>query len=217
VQAENGKVSTDTVTVQTDNLVPSVQFTLTQVFTKNINLLKGLAFDNTGLLNSVEVSLNGKAFKQALLGDGSMLLTAPQAGEVTWAAPIDASHTDGDPLQVVARAIDSAGNVSPNSAPITITLDTTGPAVNVLGTGSIISGTVSDGSGVAQVQISLDGGATYQTALLNGSNWSFDRATWAGGAPIAYGIVRPVDVYGNVSQVVFVLDMKQVYLPLIQR
>jgi hypothetical protein len=217
VQADNGKVSTDTVTVQTDNLVPSVQFTLTQVFTKNINLLKGLAFDNTGLLSSVEVSLNGKAFKQALLGDGSALLTAPQAGEVTWAVPIDASHTDGDPLQVVARAIDSAGNVSPNSAPITITLDTTGPAVNVLGTGSIISGTVSDGSGVAQVQISLDGGATYQTALLNGSNWSFDRATWVGGAPIAYGIVRPVDVYGNVSQVVFVLDMKQVYLPLIQR
>ena len=218
-QADNGKVSTDTVTVQTDNLVPSVQFTPTLVFTKNINLLKGLAFDNTGLLSSVEVSLNGKAFKQALLGDGSLLINAPQAGEVTWAVPIEASNTDGDPLQIVARAVDSAGNASPNSAPITITLDTTGPTINILGTGSIISGTVFDGSGVAEVQISLDGGLTYQNAALNGSNWSFDRSTWAGNTPIPYGIVRPVDVYGNVSQVVFVGEggSKQLYLPLIRR
>ena len=50
VQADNGKISTDTVTVRTDNLVPTVQFTLTQIFTKNLNLLKGLAFDNSGLL-----------------------------------------------------------------------------------------------------------------------------------------------------------------------
>ena len=217
VQADNGKVSTDTVTVKTDNLVPSVQFTPTLVFTKAFSLLKGLAFDDSGVMSAVEISLNGGAFKQALLGDGSVLINAPQAGQVTWSLPIDASNTDGDPLQIVARAVDSAGNIGANSAPITITLDTTGPTINVNDTGSSISGTVFDGSGVAEVAISLDGGTTYQNAVLNGSNWSFDRSTWAGGSPIAFVVIRARDVYGNESQAVDVLDVRQVYLPLIHR
>lgn len=221
VQSTNGQVSTDTVTVKTDNLVPSVQFTPTLIFTKAFGLLKGLAFDDSGFLSSVEVSLNGKAFKKALLGDGSVLLNAPQnapqAGPVEWTLPIDASNTDGEPLQVVARAVDSAGNIGPNSAPITITLDTLGPAISVNSTGAIISGTVNDGSGVAEVAISLDGGATYQLATLNGSDWSFDRGTWAGSAPIAFVVVRARDVYGNESQTVDVLDVKHLYLPLIRR
>ena len=143
--ADNGQVSTDTVTVQTDELAPSVQLTATLVFTKHINLLKGLAFDNSGLLRAVEISLNGGAFKQALLGDGSVLVNAPQAGSVTWEMQIDAANTDGDPLQIVAHAIDSAGNARPDSAPITITLDTTGPDITVGNAGSIISGTIGDG------------------------------------------------------------------------
>jgi hypothetical protein len=217
VQSTNGKVSTDTVTVKTDGLVPSVQFTPTLVFTKAFGLLKGLAFDDSGVMSAVEVSLNGGAFKKALLGDGSVLVNAPQAGEVTWSLPIDASHTDGDPLQVVARAVDAAGNVGPNSAPVTITLDTTGPTINVSDTGAAIGGTVFDGSGVSEVAISLDGGSTYQLAVLNGSNWSFNRATWAGGTPIAFVIIRGRDVYGNESQVVDVLDVRHLYLPLIRR
>ncbi len=226
VQADNGKISTDTVTVQTDGVVPSVQFTPTLVITKAIGLLKGLASDNSGFLSSVEVSLNGKPFKKALLlGDGSVLMNAaqpaapnaPQAGPVTWAVPIDASHTDGEPLQVVARAVDAAGNVGPHSAPITIMLDTTGPGVTVVSTGAIISGTIGDGSGVAEVAVSLDGGATYQPAVLNGGNWSFDRSTWAGGPPIAYALIRARDVYGNESQTMIVLDMTYLYLPLIRR
>ena len=80
-----------------------------------------------------------------------------------------------------------------------------------------ISGTVFDGSGVSEVAISLDGGTTYQLATLNGSNWSFDRSTWAGGTPIAFVVIRARDVYGNESQVVDVLDVKHVYLPLIRR
>jgi len=118
---------------------------------------------------------------------------------------------------VVARAVDAAGNVGPNSAPITITLDTTGPTITVNEAGSTISGTAFDGSGALEVAISLDGGSTYQLAALNGSNWSFERATWAGGTPIAFVIVRGRDVYGNESQMVDVLDVKHLYLPLIRR
>ena len=221
VQADNGKVSTDTVTVKTDNLVPSVQFTPMLIFTKTFNLLKGLAFDDSGVMSAVEVSLNGGAFKKALLGDGSVLINtpqnAPQAGQVTWSLPIDASNTDGDPLQIVARAVDAAGNIGPNSTPLTIMLDTTGPTINVNDTGTIINGTVFDGSGVSEVAISLDGGTTYQLATLNGSNWSFARATWAGGNPIAFVIIRARDVYGNASQTVDVLGVKHVYLPLVRR
>ena len=84
MQATNGKVSTDTVTVKTDNLVPSVQFTPTLVFTKAFGLLKGLAFDDSGVMSAVEVSLNGGAFKKALLGDGSVLIecAAGRRGDV---------------------------------------------------------------------------------------------------------------------------------------
>ncbi|MBI5566352.1 MAG: FG-GAP repeat protein, partial [Chloroflexi bacterium] len=217
VQSTNGKVSTDTVTVKTDGLVPSVQFTPTLVFTKAFGLLKGLAFDDSGFLSSVEVSLNGGAFKKALLGDGSVLVNAPQVGQVEWTLPIDAANTDGDPLQVVARAVDAAGNVGPNSAPITITLDTTGPTINVSDAGSTVSGTVFDGSGVSEVAISLDGGTTYQLATLNGSNWSFNRTTWVGGTPIAFVMIRARDVYGNESQTVDVSDVKHVYLPVVRR
>jgi hypothetical protein len=197
--------------------LPSVQFTPTLVFTKAFGLLKGLAFDDSGVMSAVEVSLNGGAFKKALLGDGSVFINSPQAGEVTWSLPIDASNTDGDPLQVVARAVDAAGNVGPNSAPVMITMDTTGPTINVINAGTAINGTVFDGSGVSEVAISLDGGTTYQAAVLNGSNWSFNVATWAGGTPIAFVIIRARDVYGNESQTVDVSDVKHVYLPVVRR
>jgi hypothetical protein len=217
VQADNGKISTDTVTVRTDNLAPTVQFTLTQVFTKNLNLLKGLAFDNSGLLRAVEVSIDNGPFKRALLGDGSVLINAPQAGDVTWSIPIDASYTDGDVVPIVARAIDQAGNVGPTSDEQLVLLDATGPSLEVLNTDAIISGTLYDGSGVAEVALSLDGGATYQLVDRNGSDWSFDRSTWTGGTPLPLGLVRAADVHGNVAQVMFAPDMKQVYLPLVRR
>ena len=121
-------------------------------------------------------------------------------------------------VPVVARAIDQAGNVGPTSDPLLIVLDTTGPAHQRAATrDAIISGTLYDGSGVAEVAISLDGGTTYQLVDRNGSDWSFDRSTWAGGTPLPFGLVRAVDVHGNVAQVVFGLDLKQVYLPLVRR
>ena len=51
----------------------------------------------------------------------------------------------------------------------------------------------------------------------NGSDWAFDRATWAGGFLIAFAMIRGRDGYGNESQLVAVLDMQRVYLPLVRR
>jgi hypothetical protein len=89
---------------------------------------------------------------------------------------------------------------------VTVTLDTSGPAVTVTqstsGLSGVISGTVSDGSGVAQVQVSLDGGVSYQPATRTGTRWWFDRLAWTGNAPIEWVVIRALDVYGNVSQVV---------------
>nr|MBP7690174.1 hypothetical protein [Thermoflexales bacterium] len=218
VQALNGQIATDTVTVRTDSLVPTVQLTWTQVLTRNVNLLRGLAADDSGWLRAVEVSLNGGRFKRALMGDGSVQRgAAPQAGEVSWAIPIDASYTDSSVVSVVARAVDAAGNVGPETEPLLVVLDTTGPVLDVVDTGAIVRGTLYDGSGTSEVSISLDGGQTYQPAEQNGADWSFERATWAGGFPIAFAIIRGRDVYGNESQLVAVLDMQRVYLPVIRR
>ena len=81
------------------------------------------------------------------------------------------------------------------------------------------AGTVSDGSGVASVMASLDGGATYQPVVLSGGNWSFDYGTWAGGAPVGVIVVRARDVYGNVSQAAALTEEPdiKIYLPLVRR
>ncbi len=221
VTADNTKVSTDTVIVHVDNLTPSVQITSVAVLTHVLSLLKGFASDDSNSLSAVEVSLNGGPFKKALLGDGSVLMNSPQAtaGQVAWALPINASGADGEQVQVVARAVDAAGNVSPNSSPVMVTLDAIGPAITVMQIGQVISGTVSDGSGVAQVQVSLDGGVTYQNAALVGSAWSFDRSAWTGGPPIAWVVVRALDVYGNMAQVMAAggAASYRVFLPVVIR
>jgi len=222
VVADNGQVSTDTVTVQTDIGVPSALITPVLVLTGSVSLLNGLASDDLSL-GGVQVSMNGGPFEPATLTDnGSTLMQgmqAPTAGPVGWTFPINANGMDGERVQFVARSVDAAGNVGPSSAPVTVTLDTTGPVVTVTQSTSIISGTISDGSGVAQVQVSLDGGVSYQPATLAGTRWWFNRLAWTGGAPIEWVVIRALDVYGNVSQYVVagVGGPYRVFLPVVRR
>jgi hypothetical protein len=56
--------------------------------------------------------------------------------------------------------VDVAGNISPQSAPVTVILDAVGPNLAITESLERAAGTVSDGSGVAQVRGSLDGGMT---------------------------------------------------------
>jgi hypothetical protein len=127
-------------------------------------------------------------------------------------------QADGKTITVVARAIDEAGNIGPNSAPLVMTIDNVGPQITIVNTGDVIDGTVTDGSGVVKVEVSLDGGMTFQLATLNAGAWSFDRATW-NGAQVGFVIVRATDMWDNVAQAEALLDTNtyRVYLPLMAR
>ncbi len=220
VSGPGGQTTTTSVTVATDTSAPAVQVLPAPILTQGASWLGGTANDNSGRLKAVEVSLNGAPFRRALLlGDGSVRLNEVQAASLTWALPLDVAGADGDMLQVVARAVDAAGNISPQSAPVTVVLDAVGPNLAITESLERAAGTVSDGSGVAQVRGSLDGGMTYQDATFANGAWSFDYTAWQGGASVGVVIIRAEDLHGNVSQVAAWLDASpapfHIYLPLV--
>jgi hypothetical protein len=136
-----------------------------------------------------------------------------------WTFPLQVTNEDGRQVQVVARAIDEAGNVGPNSKPVTITLDGVGPVITGTQDAETLQGYASDGSGVALVEVSLDGGVHYEPAALTGEDWTFDMSTWSGSPPQTFVMLRATDVWDNVSHAVLMMDfeLKQIYLPLILR
>lgn len=102
-----------------------------------------------------------------------------------------------------AQAEDKAGNTKTISD--TLRIDTTLPASNYtshtdnsLVSGLVhLAGTASDLNGVQSVEISLDGGVTWQATTLSSSGWSYDWNT----ANVSNGIqtvyVRSTDIAGN--------------------
>jgi hypothetical protein len=226
VTADNGLMSTSSIMVTADGTPPTTQVNVTRVISQTLGWLRGTAIDNSGQLSAVEVRLNNRPFRRAILmGDGSVRLNQPQSinSPLAWAFPMNANGTDGEEISVVVRAIDTAGNVGTESSPMMITLDTTGPAIAIQESLTTARGTVTDGSGVAQVQVSLDGGITYQAATLSGVTWSFDYQTWRGGMPIDTLVVRATDVHGNgsqamaSSQAIVGPEENRVFLPLVTR
>jgi hypothetical protein len=82
----------------------------------------------------------------------------------------------------------------------------------------VIQGQVSDGSGVAAVEVSLDGGISYAPAALNGGAWTFTAGGRTGArAPIT--LVRARDVWGNASQAIAagLLGVYRARLPIVGR
>jgi len=122
---------------------------------------------------------------------------------------------------VTARAVDEAGNVSPATGPITILLDNRGPKLTAEQRDKMLHGTVRDGSGVAALEISLDGGARYLPVPRTTGGWTFDLTGWSGAmAPVA--LLRATDIFGNRSQMLVVITppgglAKKLFLPLVQR
>jgi hypothetical protein len=177
----------------------------------------------------VEVSINGGKFLPAVqkgvgVATGQHALNggapaATQTSTASWVFPVKLDRSDGKTITVVARAIDEAGNVGPDSAPVTMTVDNVGPQISIINTSNVIDGTVNDGSGVVTVEVSLDGGITFQLATLDNGTWSFNRAAWQGGV-LNFVIVRATDVYGNLTTATAALDGAnnyRVYLPLVAR
>jgi hypothetical protein len=138
--------------------------------------------------------------------------------------PLRLSNQDGHQIQVVARAVDEAGNVSPETAPLTITLDRIGPTVTAWQDGALLLGSAYDGSGVAKIEVSIDGGRSYEPVQYDGTGWTLDMTEWEGSLPQVLALIRAEDNWGNISITSLALDTSQIpwtgpilYMPLTQR
>ncbi len=221
VRSENSLVSEEvTKTLVTDESVPNVQITPVEVLSGNYVRLAGTvqdAFPVAQQAVKVEISTNGGRFFPAFVSRAiasRSLGRAASASETKWSFPLQLTNQDGEQIEVVARAIDQAGNVGPETEPMTVWLDTVGPAITVEQPSPVMHGTVSDGSGVASVEVSLDGGASYLAAALSAGAWSFQASQ---GSPLGLAIVRATDRWGNRTHEAVVLSVHAVYLPLALR
>jgi len=115
------------------------------------------------------------------------------------------------------RLVDQAGNVGPATDPLPIILDNRGPRMTAAQIEGWLEGTARDGSGVASVSLSLDGGAYYQPVAVEGEVWSFELSSWAGSWPESFAMLRAVDLWGNITRELLPVEMEhnELYLPLI--
>ncbi|MEM7124814.1 MAG: hypothetical protein AAF702_00720 [Chloroflexota bacterium] len=232
VSEDGRKSEMHKVRVVEDSIAPSVEISPTLVFSGSRGALTGLAWDTfptTRAPERVEVSLDGGPFQSVLVSKQPVALqrgavnaasTLINTTGATWRMPLEISRADGRKVEVVARAVDEAGNVGSESEPVFITLDTVGPSLSVSLDGDILKGEVSDGSGVASLMVSLDGGAHYQPVQVDGGTFSFNLADWNSGSQQTLGLIRATDIYGNARSTTFplmrVLEPEQLlYLPLI--
>ncbi len=157
---------------------------------------------NTGTLN-VEVGAFALDFLQTitLTVDGNVIgiTTFPQdtITETTWTTPWTPG-AEGE-FMLVSVASDWAGRVQTDTHPIRVVVDTGLPSVSLsptvyttthlIGTNQIaLTGSASDGLGIAQVYVNVNGGGM-QIANVNGGGWSLP---WLVGA--MDGLTVPVTV-----------------------
>jgi hypothetical protein len=223
VRSDNSLVSEEvTKTLVRDDSVPNVEITPVSVLSGNYVRLVGSVEDVFPVAQQavkVEVSTNGGRFFPAFVSRAVVsptLGSTANASEAKWSFPLQLTNQDGEQIQVVARAVDQAGNTGPESEPMMVWLDTVGPAITVTQTSPLMQGTVSDGSGVASVEVSLDGGASYMPTALSAGAWWFD-AVPSPGSLVGLGIVRATDRWGNRSHQAVILPVHAVYLPLMLR
>ena len=206
VESPNGLTSTASITIETDETAPVVSIQVTPQLTRISNYLYGTVFDPSGSLQAVEVSLDGGPFRTALLN----------RNDSTWKFPVNTWGYDGKLVDVKVRAVDEAGNVS-DLITTSVVIDGTNPDVTSSVGESSCSGTAIDGSGVDSVKISLDGGVSYQDAVIGDLGWSFDFNSWIGGPPTGVIIIRTTDLYGNVTQMAVSMNPFQIFLPIVLR
>jgi hypothetical protein len=205
-------------TVIADDVAPTAHISPTLHLTGTFAFVRGTAFDDfptTRAPRRVEVSIDGGRYQPAVVsanGDGG-------SSQANWFFPVQFSDQDGEVVEVVVRAVDEAGNVGPSSTPIAITVDNTGPAVTHALEGQALGGTATDGSGVASVEVSLDGGASYEPATLADGSWSYNLPGSGPFLKLEFALIRARDVLGNTTHEVAVLSTAgvNVYLPLVIR
>jgi hypothetical protein len=227
VVSDNGQVSPVTMgTLVADDEAPTTQISPVPALSGNFGVIRGVAqdaFPTTRAPRRVEVSMDGGRFvpvhTASVAAPVSGLDSAAAEVQAAWTFPLQITNEDGKQVQLVARAIDEAGNVGPPSDPVTITLDGVGPVITGTQDANVIHGQASDGSGVDLVEVSLDGGAHYEQAALAGEDWTFEMAAWSGSSPLSFAMLRATDVWDNVSHAVIPIDfaLERVYLPLLVR
>jgi hypothetical protein len=227
VVSKNGLVSpVISATLVADDVAPTAQISPIPVLSGNFGVIRGTAedgFPTTKAPSRVEVSIDGARFVP--VHTASVVVPATEVNSTAaqvnaaWALPLQITNKDGKQVQVVARAIDSAGNVGPSSDPVTITLDGVGPVITGTQNADMLQGHATDGSGVALVEVSLDGGVHYEPAALAGEDWTFDMTAWSGSPPLPFAMLRATDVFDNVSHAVIPIDFapERLYLPLVLR
>jgi hypothetical protein len=164
----------DTVEVTVDNAAPVATLELAgSVLTGSEVRLTGTAsdpFPAGGGIQRVEVQVD----------DGPWQVTAPPyetapEGAVRWYLNWRLPPEEGVQHTLRARAVDVAGNVGAASEPTLVTVDSVSPASTIvepksgalLGDGQILVwGLASDGWGLAGVEVSLDGGRSWQPAQV---------------------------------------------------
>jgi len=237
VRGDNGRSAEPVVrTLVADSVAPSAQIATRGVISGTLAFVRGMAWDTfptTRPPTKVEVSIDGGRFHSAFLSSvrDETLYAAqgPAESSTKWLFPLRLTSQDGETVQLVARAVDEAGNVGPNSESVALTLDNRGPRITATQVGDQLQGTASDGSGVASVELSLDGGEHYQQVTLMGEEWSFEIAGWEGSALQDFALLRAADIWGNVSRHMVPLDPsvvptptppvldERLYLPMLQR
>ncbi|OOB68553.1 Ig-like domain-containing protein, partial [Burkholderia cenocepacia] len=148
--------------------------------------------------------------------DGTTLLgttTADPSGNWTFTP---ATGLGEGAHSITVTATDTAGNVSPPSAAFAITVDTTAPTATATlttltdntgvpndwitgDTTPTLSGTLNAALGAGEVvQVSLDGGAHWANATVNGTNWTWYTPGVLSAANYT-ATVRVVDAAGNLG------------------
>ncbi|NWH05648.1 carboxypeptidase regulatory-like domain-containing protein [Desulfobacter latus] len=131
--------------------------------------------------------------------------TEPDATDLEYAGvAINVDDDDTNKVTVTMKSYDPVGDIWGDPGSADYTFDKADPVVvisepsadAVVETAAlIIEGTASDvTSGVAKVEVSIDGQANWADAILNGENWTFNAALAKGENAIA---VRVTDEAGN--------------------
>ena len=230
VRSANGRVTAPvTMTMVADDVAPTAEIVTTGVLTGSVALIRGTAMDTfptTLPPTKVRVSIDGGRYHPAILSEepdeplsDAIRGASTMESSTKWLLPLRLWSYDVESAQFVARAVDKAGNVGPDSAAVSLVLDGRGPVITATQTGDMLGGKVTDGSGVASLEVSLDGGVHYEPIALANGSWSFDLASWPSWPLMDFANLRAADLWGNASYVMAPIDIGEtrLHLPLLMR
>ncbi|EOV9963191.1 Ig-like domain-containing protein [Citrobacter sedlakii] len=219
IDAAGNVGSVDSQSVRVDTTPPAVTLISVDAITQDTGLSTSdyITHDNQiSLQGSLNAAIASGEHVQISL-DGGNTWTDVSVSGLSWSFADGRTLADGDYIYQL-RVIDQAGNVSATTSQ-TVTVDTLVPDA----TKTIVFDSITDDSGLSSsdfitkdtslslqgslgatlapgeiVQISLDGGTTWQNVTVIGNSWSF-----ADGRTLGEGIhdywVRVIDTAGNIG------------------